>query len=132
MKTFLRWSILLCGLSDYSLSAEVAQLAPGPELRRARPAEAVAALVARGRGQYLAGEPAAAQNTLEQALAADPSNAEAQFFINRLHRESAGPSGARAQTSAAMLGAVDRAWQRPSARREAEGTVAASTGPSPL
>lgn len=132
MKTFLRWSILLCGLSDYSLSAEVAQLAPGPELRRARPAEAVAALVARGRGQYLAGEPAAAQNTLEQALAADPSNAEAQFFINRLHRESAGPSGTRAQTSDAMLGAVDRAWQRPSAQREAEGTVAASTGPSPL
>jgi general secretion pathway protein D len=132
MKTFLRWSVLLCGLSDYLLSAEIAQLAPVPELLRARPAEAVAVLVARGRGQYLADEPVAARHTLEQALAADPSNAEAQFFINRLHRESAGPSGARVQASAAMLGAVDRAWQRPSARREPEGTVAASTGPSPL
>ena len=76
MKTFLRWSVLLCGLSNYSLSAEVAQLAPVPELRTARPAEAVAALVARGRGQYLADEPVAARDTLEQALAADPSNAK--------------------------------------------------------
>ena len=132
MKIFLRWSVLLCGLTDYSLSAQVAQLAPVPELRRARPAEAVAVLVARGRGQYLADEPVAARDTLEQALAADPSNAEAQFLLNRLRRESAGPSGARVQASAAMLGAVDRAWQRPNARREPEGIVAASTGSSPL
>lgn len=88
-------------------------------------------LVARGRGQYLAGEPTAAASTFRQVEEQDPGNAAAAYFLGRIAREAAdGP--ARARTSGRMMTEVDQAWARPdnfAARPAAEGVEAV---PSPL
>lgn len=74
-------------------------------------AQDVAELIARGRGQYLAGEPALAAATFKQVQESEPGNADAAYFLARIAREAAGAS-ARSRASHEMMGEVDRAWQR--------------------
>ncbi len=91
----------------------------------------VAALVARARSQYLAGEPAVAAATFRQVEAIDPGNADAAYFLKRIDGEAAA-SSARTRTSSQMMGEVDRAWQRPGVFEEKPAGEAARSGPSPL
>ncbi len=81
------------------------------------PASGMKELVARGRGQYLAGEHAAAEQTFRQVEAQDPANPDALFFLQRLAAEPASANSTRAQSSAQMLMAVDEAWRRPDPTR---------------
>lgn len=90
-----------------------------------------AALVARARSQYLAGESATAAETFRQVAEQDPGNADAKYFLERIAKESAsGP--ARTRTSRQMMDEVDKAWQRPGIFEEKPAAEAARTGPSPL
>lgn len=71
----------------------------------------VTELVARGRAQYLAGDPASAAATLHEVQAVDPQNADARYFLARIEREAEG--SARARTSRRMMTEVEQAWRRP-------------------
>jgi len=93
--------------------------------------EDTAALVARGRSQYLAGESASAAETLRRAAAQDPGNADARYFLARIeHEHTSGP--ARARTSSQMISAVDEAWQRPGRTEVKAAGEAMIRAPSPL
>ncbi|MES1194716.1 MAG: type II secretory pathway, component PulD, partial [Opitutus sp.] len=87
----------------------------------------VSRLVARARGQYLAGEPALAADTFRQVAAVEPGNADARYFLARITSE-----GARSRTSGEMMREVDTAWQRPAVFEEKPASVAGRAGPSPL
>ncbi|MBI2514470.1 MAG: type II secretory pathway, component PulD [Opitutae bacterium] len=94
-----------------------------PELR---------ALVARGRSQYLAGDPSSAAQTFARVLELDPGNAAAESFMRRIAGESIDRNLDRAQTSAQLLNEVARAWQRPSVYQEPPPGAAVESGRSPL
>jgi general secretion pathway protein D len=98
--------------------------APGFRLEPAD-AQDLPALVARGRGQYLAGDSAAATKTFLMVEAREPGNVEARHFLNRMESE-------RAITGKQMLNEVDQAWHRPGVRIEQPQAVTGTTGPSPL
>jgi general secretion pathway protein D len=97
-----------------------------------RPADGIAALVARARSQYLAGEPATAAVTFQQVAALDPDNADARYFLDRIATESAARDSARGHTSRQMMSEVDKAWQRPGVSVKEPAAEAARSGSSPL
>ncbi len=90
----------------------------------AAPAD-VAALVAQGRSQYLAGDSEAAGATFRQVAERDAGNADSAYFLKRIDAD-------RAQTSRQMLKEVDAAWQRPGVAAPKTSAGAATAGPSPL
>ena len=94
--------------------------------------DAVGALVARGRSQYLAGDSAAAAVTFRRVDALDAGNADARYFLTRIRDEATIVAHERARTSAQMLGEVNNAWQRPGVFNEKEIPGAPHAGPSPL
>ena len=73
----------------------------------------VAALLARGRAQFLAGEASAACETLRQALALEPENREARAYLQRaterLRRDG---DRDRATTRDVMMHDVEQSWRR--------------------
>ena len=111
MKRFILLSYVLLFLAVALLNA-----APDPE---------VAALVAQGRSQYLAGDSAAAKNTFQQVAARDAGNADSAYFLKRI----AGDSN---PTREKMLQEVKDAWQRPTLSVAAPPTEGAVAGSSPL
>jgi len=134
-------------------AAKAAEPAPAPAARPAEPvvAEApaaapaaqapapvaqkneAAALVARGRSQYLAGDADAARKTFERAEALEPGNADANYFLKRIVSESTAADADRKRTTAQMINEVNKAWQRPGVFTEKEAAAsAAAAGPSPL
>lgn len=113
---------------------------PSPPARATEPAthspspagsDDTATLVARGRSQYLAGEPTAAAGTFWQAEAQDPDNAEVRYFLQRIAGETAAGS-ARTRTSSQMMSEVDQAWQRPRMTEVKPVGEAAALAASPL
>jgi general secretion pathway protein D len=117
------------------VKAEIAAARESYLLPAPAPSSAVtddtATLVARGRGQYLAGESAAAAETFRQAEAQDPGNSDAQYFLKRITGETAAGS-ARTRTSGQMMSEVDQAWQRPGVTGPRATDETAATGSSPL
>ena len=111
--------------------APVPATKPAARASPAAAADDTATLVARGRGQYLAGESVAAAETFRQAEAQDPGNTDAQYFLKRIASETAAGS-ARTRTSSQMMSEVDKAWQRPGVIEPKPASEAAATGPSPL
>jgi general secretion pathway protein D len=103
----------------------------GLQVKAEAPAE-VARLAARGRHQYLAGEPAAAAETFRQVAARDPANADARYFLERIAAEAAAPGRARVHTSNQMMSEVDRAWQRPGVFGGKPAVEADRSAPSPV
>jgi general secretion pathway protein D len=95
-------------------------------------AEAVPALVVRGRSQYLAGDAVAAERTFRQARSLEPDNPEAASFLERIAAERVAEGTARTRTSAAMISEVNQAWQRPDVFTEQPPVIAGRPGPSPL
>lgn len=107
--------------------------AAGPAVPSPLPAvsDSTAALVARGRSQYLAGESAAAAETFRLAEAQDPGNGDVRYFLKRIASETAAGS-ARVRTSRQMMNEVDQAWQRPGVVEPASASETPATGPFPL
>ena len=94
--------------------------------------EEVAALVRRGRSQFLAGEPTAAAQTFTRVLDVDPGHVEARDFLRRIAASGVDANTARTQTSAQMLNEVQRAWQRAEAVPERAAGPGAAAAASPL
>lgn len=92
----------------------------------------IAALVTRGRSQYLAGEPSAAAQTFARVLELDPANADADRFLRRIASDTVDRNADRARTSAQLLNEVARAWQRPEVNVEPPPGSTARDGASPL
>ncbi|MBI3887396.1 MAG: type II secretory pathway, component PulD [Opitutae bacterium] len=92
----------------------------------------VAALLRRGRFQFLAGDSVSAAQTFVRALEHEPANAEAADFLRRIGTASVDGNVDRAKTSAQMLNEVSRAWQRPGVFQEKVPEGAAPGAPSPL
>jgi general secretion pathway protein D len=95
------------------------------------PGDDVASLVARARGQYLAGEPTAAAETFREVERREPGHADAGLFLKRIAREGAADS-ARSRTGRRMMSEVDEAWQRPGATTQEPANEGARPGTSPL
>ncbi len=116
----------------------IAPVAPAPEPPAPAPARAapltdeVRALLARGRSQFLAGEPAAAAQTFARVLELDPANPDADAFLRRIALRSVDQNADRTRTSAQMLNEVARAWQRPGVYTEPPPGAKLPDGPSPL
>ena len=92
----------------------------------------VAALLSRGRFQYLAGESGAAAQTFARVLEQDTDNEEAKRFLKRIASHTVDGNADRAKTNAQLLNEVSRAWQRPGVYQEKVQDAANPTGPSPL
>lgn len=92
----------------------------------------IAALVTRGRRQYIAGDPGAAAQTFARVLELAPGNADADKFLRRIATESVDKNVDRTQTSAQLLNEVQRAWQRPGVYKEPPPESADANAPSPL
>lgn len=89
-------------------------------------------LIARGRSQYLAGDPSVAAQTFARVLELDPGNPVAERFMRRIAGGSVDRNLDRTQTSAQLLNEVARAWQRPGVYHEPPPGAAGDNGPSPL
>lgn len=76
----------------------------------AAPDPTVTALVAKGRSQYLAGDPAAAQSTFREVAELDKDNADSAYFLERIKGDY---DRVRARTGDKMLQEVADAWRRP-------------------
>ncbi|MEJ1974589.1 MAG: hypothetical protein WDM96_19750 [Lacunisphaera sp.] len=85
----------------------------------------VAALVAQGRSQYLAGDSDAAKRTFQQVAARDAGNADSDYFLQRI-------AGDRMRTGEKMLQEVNDAWRRPVLASAPTATDSAAAGDSPL
>lgn len=85
----------------------------------------VAALVARGRSQYLAGEPAAAEQTFRAVQSRDAGNADAGYFLHRIATE-------RNRTRGQMMVEVDQAWRRPGQSDAGPDPAVGETAVSPV
>lgn len=92
----------------------------------------IAALITRGRRQYVAGDPGVAAQTFARVLELDPGNSEADRFLRRIAAESVDQNAGRTQTSAQLVNEVQRAWQRPGVFREPLPEATAANAPSPL
>lgn len=117
--------------------APLAQPPPEKPLRAPQPVSApasteIAALVKRGRLQYIAGEPVAAAQTFARVLELEPNNAEADKFLRRISAESVDKNVDRTKTSAQLLNEVQRAWQRPGVFKELPPEAADTNAASPL
>ncbi|MEO6876168.1 MAG: hypothetical protein ABI222_15230 [Opitutaceae bacterium] len=92
----------------------------------------LAALVTKGRSQYLADEVDAAERTFREIASRDPGNADAQNFLTRIAQDQARQAGPdRERTRGQLLDEVDRSWQRPGvmAARNGGGGEAARVSP---
>lgn len=105
------------------MQAAQAQEPPVPEPAPAAPE--VSALVAQGRSQYLAGEPAAAEQTFREVQQRDADNAEAGYFLHRIADE-------RKRTRGQMMTEVDQAWRRPAVTNAGPGQAATEAAVSPV
>jgi general secretion pathway protein D len=105
-----RRALLICAVCAAAFGSEAPPPAQSPE---------VAALVRRGRAQFLAGDPDAAAQTFARVLELDPENATVRDFLERVAGTSVDRNGARALTTAQLLNEVQRAWQRPIAQTAA-------------
>lgn len=142
-----------------TLDAALASLPVNPltqdlvgELRRARDEAAAAAarpvpppvpaddprhdeavtLAARGRAQYLAGEPATADATLHAALERDPNNAEARQLLARIARDREGSVRNRETSRAQLLDEVNQSWRRPEVFQERTRGAATAESVAPV
>ena len=95
----------------------------------AAPDPAVAALVAQGRSQYLAGDSAAAQSTFKHVAEIDKDNADSAYFLQRIQGDY---DRVRARTGDKMLQEVADAWHRPVLSPGASPDGPAAPGASPL
>ena len=92
-----------------------------------------AALVAKGRSQYLAGDAVGARETFRQVEARSPGNAAARDFLTRLALPEEGGSVAhREQTRAQLLTEVAESWRRPGLGAAPAGEEAGDEGAAPL
>lgn len=93
--------------------------------------EEITRLLAKGRSQYLAGDPAGARETFDRILALEPDNSGARAFLERLAPPAAPSSGDRERTTAQMVREVGQSWQRPRVypERDREGEARAGTTP---
>ncbi len=126
---------IVAARENYRQPAPAGELAVAGTAGRAAPVSVTdtpASLAARGRSQYLAGEPATAAETFRQVEQLDPANAEARHFLKRIARETTAGDPARPRTSGQMMNEVDQAWQRPGVFAEKPAGEAVRTGPSPL
>ncbi len=85
----------------------------------------VAALVAQGRSQYLAGDSTAAKNTFEEVAVRDAGNADSAYFLKRI----AGDSNPATEK---MLQEVNDAWRRPRLSLGPASIGSSALDPSPL
>lgn len=85
----------------------------------------ISTLVAQGRSQYLAGEPAAAEQTFREVQQRDAANPDAGYFLHRIADE-------RNRTRGQMLTEVDQAWRRPAVSSIGPGPVADEAAVSPV
>jgi len=121
---------------------EAVAAVPAPSLESSNPAAPVsgasvtnaeiAALITRGRRQYVAGDPMAAAQTFARVLELSPGNGEADKFLRRIATESVDGNAARTQTSAQLINEVQRAWQRPAVHQESPSGTAEVGEASPL
>lgn len=94
----------------------------------------VATLVARGRAQYLAGDPTSAQATFRRVEAADPDNVTAKRFLVRIAHDQAEAAALNYETTRTqMVDDVARAWQRPGIYQDrAPDSVVEASSTAPL
>lgn len=97
-----------------------------------RSRDEIAALIARGRSQYVAGDPSTAAQTFARVLEFDPGNAEAREFMRRIANRTTDRNLDRTQTTAQLLNEVSRAWQRPAVYKEPPPGAASDAGLSPM
>ena len=102
---------------------ELAAVAVPPMATTEKPSgsarEEAARLFGKGRAQYLAGDPDAAEGTLGAAVRADPGHREAQALLQRIDAERAALVGLnRSRMRTAMVDEVTSAWQRPAVFEE--------------
>ncbi len=93
---------------------------------------AVAFLVARGRSQFLAGDPVAAAETFRRVEALEPKNPAATDFLKRIASGQAVAAADRVRTSNEMIHEVNKAWQRAGPGQEMTAEPASSTSRSLL
>jgi general secretion pathway protein D len=93
----------------------------------------IAQMVAKGRSQFLAGDLDGAADTFRRVEAADPDNAEAKIFLQRIAQQR-GTIGVinREKTRAQLLEEVAKAWQRPGLYEERVQDVTAPSAVAPL
>lgn len=104
-----------------------------PTVRVSTPDDTVERLLLRARGQYVAGEQAAALRTYEEVLALAPGHDEARRISARIREELNAVDGqARAATRRELLAEVDRSWNRPSVFEEQQRSQAAESDAAPL
>ncbi len=90
-------------------------------------------LLARARGQFLAGDINGAEITFKDVETRDPSNTEAKEFLRRIAENRRGAGWLdREKTREQMLEEVSRSWQRPGVYQERQAEAEAPTGPVPL
>ncbi|HYD84050.1 MAG TPA: hypothetical protein VEA63_08345, partial [Opitutus sp.] len=78
----------------------------------------LAAKVAKGRSQYLAGENEMAEETFREVERADPGNPEADEFLKRIARDRLARGELhRERTRAQLLNEVTQSWERPGVLR---------------
>lgn len=90
-------------------------------------------LIAKGRGQYLAGEVDSAQATFREIESIDPDNSTAKGFLIRIAKEKTAISEMnREKTRAQLIEEVGKAWQRPGIFQERARNVITQAGGAPL
>lgn len=96
-------------------------------------ADELAALVRRGRAQYLAGECEAAAETFREVQQRDPESAAAREFLLRIARDQASADETSRQiTRRELLSQVAQSWHSPEASAPRLREVGDSAPPSPL
>lgn len=118
--------------ATFSSAPATTSRAPASTAPAAPGREEVAALIARGRSQYVAGDPSTAALTFARVLELEPQNAEARDFMRRIANRTTDRNVDRAQTSAQLLNEVARAWQRPGVYREPPPGAVEENGVSPM
>lgn len=117
-------------LSSSGKAPSPSKIPPDPQFVAERASSA--ALVARGRAQYVAGDIDGAQETFRQLEAKEPDNTVAKGFLLRIAQEKT-ESGLinREKTRAQLLEEVAKAWQRPGIydERARDASPTAATGP---
>ena len=90
-------------------------------------------LIAKGRGQYLAGEIDSAQATFREIESLDPDNSMAKGFLTRIAKEKTTISEMnREKTRAQLIEEVGKSWQRPGIFQERARNVVTQVGGAPL
>ncbi|MBP7142638.1 MAG: type II secretory pathway, component PulD [Opitutaceae bacterium] len=88
-------------------------------------------LFRKGRAQYLAGDSAAAEETLASVVRADPDHREAGALLDRIAGERAvSEARSRERMRSSMVEDVNKAWQRPAVFEERSGQRRTESGQS--